>query len=341
MEPLVSILIPAYNAEKWITNTIESALNQTWRRKEIIVVDDGSSDQTLAFAQKFACGHLTVLTQPNAGAATARNKAFSVCQGDYIQWLDADDLLGPEKISRQMAAAALCASEQALLSCAWGHFIFRPHKAIFNPSALWADLAPLEWVLRNLGHGLWMQPANWLVSRKISEAAGPWDVRLSLDDDGEYFSRVVLASEIVRFVPEAKIYYRRTPASLSYVGGSSKKLESLFLSIRLQIEHARAVEDTPRVRKACVNCLQKYLVWFYPERPDIVVQAGNLANELGEKLDGPHLPLKYAWIQKVFGWSTAKQAQAAYNYAKLSVFRSLDKALSRLESSPRGNLSSS
>src|SRR2546426_7644091 len=100
MKPLVSILIPAFNAEQYIGEAIESAEGQTWQRKEIIVVDDGSTDQTLSVARRFASKAVTVITQPNEGASSARNKAFSVCQGDYIQWLDADDLLAPDKISR-------------------------------------------------------------------------------------------------------------------------------------------------------------------------------------------------------------------------------------------------
>src|SRR5690242_8593951 len=99
MKPLVSILIPAYNAEKWIGDTLQSALAQTWPNKEIIVVDDGSSDRTLEIARQFATKNVSVLTQQNQGAAATRNKGFQVCQGDYIQWLDADDLLSPNKVA--------------------------------------------------------------------------------------------------------------------------------------------------------------------------------------------------------------------------------------------------
>jgi glycosyltransferase involved in cell wall biosynthesis len=98
--PLVSILIPAYNAEPWIAETIGSALAQTWSNKEIIVVDDGSSDQTLRIAKLFAGKTVSVVTQVNQGAAAARNRAYSLCQGDYIQWLDADDLLDRDKVSQ-------------------------------------------------------------------------------------------------------------------------------------------------------------------------------------------------------------------------------------------------
>src|SRR4030095_524507 len=116
MTPLVSILIPAYNAERWIANTIQSALAQTWPRKEIIVVDDGSTDQTLQVARQFASKTISIVTQENKGASAARNRACELCQGDYIQWLDADDLLSPDKVAKQMAAAQECQDTRRLLS---------------------------------------------------------------------------------------------------------------------------------------------------------------------------------------------------------------------------------
>src|SRR5882762_10159051 len=103
-KPLVSILIPAYNSQDWIADTLRSAVAQTWETKEIIVVDDGSSDQTLAIAGKFESSTVRIVGQKNQGAASASNTALSLCRGDYIQWLDADDLLAPDKIAQQMAA---------------------------------------------------------------------------------------------------------------------------------------------------------------------------------------------------------------------------------------------
>ena len=72
MEPLVSILIPAYNCQHWIEDTLQSALNQTWQKKEIIVVDDGSTDNTLRIAKSFAGKGVQVVSQPNQGAAVAQ-----------------------------------------------------------------------------------------------------------------------------------------------------------------------------------------------------------------------------------------------------------------------------
>ena len=100
MTELVSILIPAYNAERWLGATIESALAQTWPAKEIIVVDDGSTDRTLAVARGFGDRGVQVITQANRGAAAARNTALRAARGAWIQFLDADDLLNPRKIEQ-------------------------------------------------------------------------------------------------------------------------------------------------------------------------------------------------------------------------------------------------
>src|SRR6516162_9612373 len=148
MTPLVSILIPAYNAERWIAETISSALAQTWPRKEIIVVNDGSIDQTLRLARQFESKGVSVVTQENQGVCAARNKAYNLCQGDYIQWLDADDLLSPNKIAKQMEAVEKSQSKQTLFSCGWGYFRYDPSKARFVPTSLWRDLPPNEWLLR-------------------------------------------------------------------------------------------------------------------------------------------------------------------------------------------------
>src|ERR1700676_2498236 len=217
MRDLVSILIPAYNAQEWIGDTIQSALSQTWSNKEIIIVDDGSTDQTLSVARQYASKSVSVITQTNQGAAAARNNAFSVSRGDYIQWLDADDLLAPDKIARQMELVDQCDSKRTLLSSAWGRFLYRYYRAKFTPTPLWCNLAPTEWLLRKIDQNIHMQTGTWLVSRELTEAAGPWNTQLLGDDDGEYFCRILLCSDGVRFVPEAKVYYRASGASsLSY-----------------------------------------------------------------------------------------------------------------------------
>ncbi|MDR3458985.1 MAG: glycosyltransferase family 2 protein [Verrucomicrobiae bacterium] len=331
MKPLVSILIPAYNAAPWIADTIRSAQAQTWARKEIIVVDDGSKDGTVAVARQFEAAGVKIVTQPNQGAAAARNHLFSLAQGDFIQWLDADDLLSPDKITRQMQAAA-SGGPQLLYSCGWGFFSHRPQKAKFVPSRLWEDLTPLEWLLRKWEHNLFMQTGTWLTSRELSERAGQWDARLQGDDDGEYFFRVIKASGGVRFVPDARVYYRMSGAGrLSYISRSDKKMEAQFLGMKIQIAYLRSVADDARVRAACVTYLQNWLLNFYPNRMDLVAEAQKLAGELGGQLQPPALSWKYRWLQKFFGWPAARAAQINYNEWKAAVLRAWDRLMFRLE----------
>jgi len=317
MVPLVSILIPAYNAERWIGATIESVLAQTWHHKEIIVVDDGSSDGTLTVARQFESKGVHVVTQANQGAAAARNKALSLSRGDYIQWLDADDLLSPDKIARQMRVIEQTRDRRTLFSSSWGFFRCHPARTSFIPSPLWSDLDPTEWLIRKWEGNWHMQTATWLVSRGLTEAVGPWDTQLLGDDDGEYFSRVVNASNGIRFVAQSKVHYRITAGNrLSYIGRSDKKMEAQFLGMKLQIGYLRAREDSDRVRAACINYLQTWLHSFYPERSDLVQEAQQLATSLGGRLFLPKASWKYAWIEKLFGFGAAKLAQLYYNQSK-------------------------
>ena len=332
MRAFVSILIPAYNAEDWIADTLESAITQTWPHKEIIVVDDGSTDGTLAIARRFEPKGVRVVTQSNQGAAAARNTASSLSRGDYIQWLDADDLLSPDKITLQMQAAEKIRDSRTLFSSPWASFRYRPAKAKFIPTPLCSDLDPTEWLTRKWEGNWHMQTATWLISRELTEAAGLWDTRLLGDDDGEYFARVINASTGIRFVPQSRVYYRITPSSrLSHIGRSNKKMEAQFLGMKLQIAYLRARDDSDRVRAACVNYLQTWLPNFYPNRPDLVQEAQQLAASVGGRLSLPKASWKYAWIEKLFGFEAAKHAQLYLQRAKSSALRAWDKVMYSLE----------
>jgi glycosyltransferase involved in cell wall biosynthesis len=101
-KPFVSIIIPLYNSEKYIAETIRSAQKQTWSNKEIIVVDDGSTDNSLKVANSCMDKDTRIITQQNKGASAARNAGLKEAQGEFIQFLDADDLLSENKIARQI-----------------------------------------------------------------------------------------------------------------------------------------------------------------------------------------------------------------------------------------------
>ncbi|UFS71080.1 glycosyltransferase family 2 protein [Geomonas sp. RF6] len=327
---LVSILIPAYNAQQWIVDTLRSALAQSWPEKEVIVVDDGSRDETLAIARTFQSPSVLVVGQENRGASAARNRALSLAQGEFIQWLDADNMLARDKIERQMKEPQ-AADERVLLSSPWGFFMYRWQRAHFVRSTLWEDLPPAEWICRKFSGNTFMVPESWLVSRALTERAGRWDEALSLDDDGEYFTRVVSHCDSIRFVDGPKSYYRYANAgSLSSMAYRPQhKLQSQFASISSQIEVLLSLEASGRSTAASLKFLQDSLIYFYPDSPELVRKAEDLARRLGGSLVVPTLGWKYAWLARLFGWKAAKAACFALPAVKAAAQSRFDKMMYR------------
>jgi glycosyltransferase involved in cell wall biosynthesis len=334
MKPLVSILISAYNADKTIAYTLESAIAQTWPRKEIIVVDDGSTDATAEIVRSFAKRGVALLSSPeNQGLSAAQNRCFRNSQGDYIQWLDADDLLAANKIERQLGALRAGDSKRILLSSPWAPFYYRTRSSQFVRNSVWQDLSPTEWLLRKLGENLHMQNATWLVSRELTEAAGPWLESLRYDQDGEYFTRVLAASEGTRFVPGTGIFYRVSPRGvrISHVGRSNAKKESLLVSMKLHVHYLRSLEESERVRKACLTYLQTWYPYFVPDRQDLMAELQSLAAQLNGRLEMPRLGGKYEWMKPIIGRKAARWTESSLQGFRDSCKRHFDHAMYKLE----------
>ncbi|MBD2491110.1 glycosyltransferase family A protein [Aulosira sp. FACHB-615] len=315
MIPLVSILIPCYNAERWLAQTLESALQQTWKNIEVIIVDDGSIDASVTVAQKFVSHNVKVILQTNRGASAARNKALQEAQGEFIQYLDADDLLAPDKIEHQMQLLNCDRNSDVIASGAWARFQTNPSEAQFIPQPLWVDMLPVEWLVC-AWEGHWMMhPAAWLVSRKVADKAGIWNESLSLNDDGEYFCRILLASQGVKFSSDAKSYYR-SGNSHSLSGSKSQKAwESAFLALELGTNNLLLKENSPRTRHACATVFQRFIYEVYPDVPELRKKAEAKVRSLGGS-DLPPLGGKlYLEISRFIGWKLAKRLQkGVYNF---------------------------
>ena len=329
MKPLISILIPAYNSERWVGQTLQSAVDQDYPNKEIILVNDGSTDKTLEIAKGFESKNVKIIDQPNSGGPAARNAALAHAQGDYIQWLDHDDILAVDKISSQATHIADGIDDRVLISGRFGTFYFRPENAKFTTGPLWKDLTPLEYFYAKFNKDSWIHTTCWLVSRRLTEMAGPWLDLRSPDDDGEYFCRVVAASKSIKFIPTATSYWRiGNIASFSYSRKRSvKSLQALLESTFRCINHFRALEDTESSREACVTFLRNRLIYFYPEHPELLEKMYALAAEFGGKLSTPPLLPHYERIKAHFGWRVAKTAQDLIPTSKQFVLRSFDRLM--------------
>ena len=122
--PLVSVLIPCYNAGRWIDETLDSVLAQTWPNVEIIVVDDGSTDDSGAILDGYAARGVTCIHQPNRGKTAALNRCLHGARGEFVQYLDADDLLAPDKIELQVSR--LTEAEGCIATAKWARFSDTP-----------------------------------------------------------------------------------------------------------------------------------------------------------------------------------------------------------------------
>ncbi|HTQ30165.1 MAG TPA: glycosyltransferase family A protein [Opitutaceae bacterium] len=306
-QDLVSILIPCHNAAPWVSQTLESALVQTWPHKQIIVVDDGSTDESAKIIRSYAGHGVHLFTQENRGAAAARNRALREARGDFFQFLDADDLISPEKISAQVRLLS-GRPAGAVASCAWGRFTDDPAAARFVDDAVYRDFAALDFLLLAAQTGAMMHPSSWLVPRAVAEHAGPWDETLTLNDDGEYFCRVLLASSGLAFTSGVRSYYRSgLPGSLSQ-RRDERSRRSQFHSIELIERHLLAAEDSPRTRRACADYYQRFVHDFFPFPGELMRRAEKRVAELGgSDFDRPVMGPKTAALARCLGWKNVRR----------------------------------
>ena len=300
--PLVSIIIPCYNAGHWLAATLESALAQTHQHTEIIVVDDGSSDDSLTLARSFESRGVRVVAQTNAGASAARNHGLRLARGGFIQFLDADDFISPDKIAAQLAFLS-ARPAGTLATCAWGRFSADPATAQFVDTAVFRDFAPVEFLVLAGDTGAMMHPSSWLLPRVIADKAGPWNETLSLNDDGEYFCRVLLASLGMAYCPDGRSYYRSgLPGSLSQQRGERAR-RSQFHSLELITQQLQAAEDSPRTRRAAANYFQRFIHDFFPAPADLMAAAAaRVATLGGSTLGPPPMGPKTTLLARVVGW---------------------------------------
>lgn len=303
---LVSIIIPCYNAERWVAATIESALQQTWPDKEIIVVNDGSKDGSLIVARRFETQGVQIIDQANAGAAAARNAGLRAARGRFVQFLDADDLLAADKIECQMVMLARTGNK-VLSSSRWAHFSDSPAEASFDEYANYRDLSGVEFLQLHWETGCMMQPAAWLTPRTLLDAAGPWKESLSLNDDGEYFARVMLTAERIAFCRSARTYYRTHAGTRLSARRDRRSLESLFHSVELTTALLLAADASARTLAAVAYAWKWTAFELYPVAPDLAERAEANSHRLGGSSRALPGGTRFQLAAHVLGWRLARR----------------------------------
>jgi len=300
--PLVSIIIPVYNTEKYLRESIESAINQTWQNKEIIIVDDCSSDNSLEIAKSYESQSIRVYrNNKNSGQCSASNLGISKSKGDFIKFLDADDILDHDFISK-------CFSETIdntlmyFSGCNDFHSPFKKSNSAPYKYEFWKTMQPIDFLLSPISN--MRQGGRWIIPKKIIHDGGFWNESLSLINDYEYFTRLCLKAREIKFIPEAILYYRQTENSLSGLR-SKESFRSAIKAIDLSTNLLLNKENTKRVKVYSANMYQAYIHTMYPEYTKLCQETQIKIDKLGGSSIKFVSAGKTKLICLLFGWKIA------------------------------------
>ncbi|MGD1909709.1 MAG: glycosyltransferase family 2 protein [Rivularia sp. (in: cyanobacteria)] len=205
MQKLVSVIIPCFNAERWIAEAIDSCLEQTYPQIEIIVIDDCSTDKSIEIIKSYGDKIIWKPLPQNKGGSYARNRGIALSKGEYIQFLDADDFILPEKIERQVNFL-----EETGADVVYGDWRYQGHQSnrvIFldeiKKSGTTTD------ILQSLIENWWTAVASLLYKRTAVEKSRGWDESLSAAQDRDFFISIVMSGAKILYQPGCYSIYRR------------------------------------------------------------------------------------------------------------------------------------
>lgn len=314
---LISVIVPCYNAGYYIGEAIESVLKQTLRSFELILINDGSTDDTEEIIQKFQDERIRYIYQSNKGQAAACNRGLREANGDYIKFFDADDVMNPEHLAAQLAVIE--SDTTTVACCAWARFYNDiPYSAEFKERDVNREEIPLNWLKHTLSQRYDMMPGwLWLIPKKIMDQAGGWDEELTLNNDFEFSIRVLLHASAVKFAPNAKLFYRSAQAYSLSSKRTEKAYQSAFLSAQKGCSYLLKKEDSEEMKRLCAN---KFLFWMYdiyPNYPALIEVMGAEVKKLGggdRKIGGQSRIMHF--LQSAVGWKVAKRIWLFFHKTK-------------------------
>lgn len=301
--------MPLYNAEKYVKEAIDSVIRQTYNHWELIIVNDGSTDQSLQIARAFENKNIKIFDQENQGQCAANNFGYQHSSGAYIKFFDADDVLSPNMLEEQLGL--IHSSEVDIASCRWGRF-YDDDITTYKPSfeECWKDMDPIEWICSSWKNGEpMMQCALWLIPRKVLEKSGLWNEELSLINDFEFFTRVILASQGIRFSNKSTLYYRSGISNALSGRKSIAAVKSAVLSAQLATRHLLDKEETATTKSVAANCLMNLVYEYdlvYPALMKPVILQINALGGSSIKFRGGKI---VSILNFFLGWKLTKRMQ--------------------------------
>jgi glycosyltransferase involved in cell wall biosynthesis len=249
--PIVSVVIPVYNGEKTIRETIDCVLNQSLSDFELLVINDGSKDSTLEIVSKIQDPRLNVFSYPNAGLAATRNRGISLASSDYISFIDADDLWTPDKLEAQLKA--LQENPQAAVAYSWTDCIDESSQFLRKGGYLTVngDVYSQLLVVDFLESG-----SNPLFRKQALIEVSGFDESLTAAEDWDILLRLAARYPFVA-VPSPQILYRVSPTSMS---ANVERQEATCLKV-LERAYTQAPASLQYLKKYSMANLYKYLTY--------------------------------------------------------------------------------
>lgn len=268
-QDLISVIIPAYNAENTILETIDSVLQQSYAKFELIVINDGSTDRTLELLQTIQNPKLKIFSYQNGGLSTARNRGIKHSQGQYLTFLDADDRWTTDKLELQLNA--LKQNPQAALAYSWVYFEYEDTKLSYaDTSSYFTGKIYGELLKKNFLHN----GSNALIKKEIIEKIGLFDADLKCCEDWDFYLRIAAEKEFV-LVPKVQIFYRQSATSMT---GNVIKME-YYLKLVIDNAFKVAPPELKHIKKQSLGWTYKYLAQqylkYYSDRLSGIQAAGN------------------------------------------------------------------
>lgn len=306
-----------HNGEAFVADAIESVQRQTFRNYEIVVVDDGSTDNSAAIVSSYVRSNIMLLRQKKSGAAAARNAAFRRSRGEFVIFLDADDLFAPTHLESLVECATR--HPDCIALSRWDRFRTTPAEARFPERITQGDYEGATWLELDWRDAQPMtQSGMLLLPRRMLDEYGLWDERLSLDDDFEFFARMISKSRGIRFTPGGALYYRSAIRGSLSGQKSAAAAQSAYLSLDMGTKHLLAAKNTANTRRVCANLFQAFDYRFFPQHGELRTQARNRVAELGGADLLPDGPPGFQRLRPWIGWRAARLTQIAAQKAGLN-----------------------
>ncbi len=311
-KPLVSVIIPAFNAAKYIKDTLNSVLLQTWDNLEIVIVNDGSTDDTEIIIHEFLEDkRIKYVSQINKGCSGAKNAGLRIATGDFIQYLDADDILSKDKIERQIEVLLNKPFDIAVSRTKIFHEVPGDSDKEIDSDFLYSTENIFEFMLNLYGsngkYGM-IQPNAFLISRQLSDAIGDWDMTISPspDEDGEYFCRAMLKSNGIHFT-EGINYYRKELGSKKSLSNQHNYLHAkgALGSLILKSNHLLAKQDSEHVKKIMAVHFASFIYTYNSSYKDLCQQAETYIYGMGLKKIPNAGGAKFQKIASLIGFKKA------------------------------------